>query len=82
VSRFRGRLCVANSVDGSARRATVLLTLATGLDSGLGLRSATEVAVAAAAYSVGTSGVVPSLPRLSDLAERVRSLLAQAGHAG
>jgi ribokinase len=54
-------------------------TLATGLASGLSLGDATGVAVTAAAYSVGTRGVVPSLPRLSDLPEGVRSLLAQAG---
>jgi ribokinase len=56
--------------------------LATGLASGLGLRAAAEVAVVAATYSVGAHGVVPSLPRLSDLPDGVRSSLMQARRSG
>ncbi len=56
-------------------------TLATGLACGLSLGEATDVAVAAATYSVGTRGVVPSLPRLSDLPARVRAMLVPAGPA-
>jgi ribokinase len=53
--------------------------LATALGRGTGLRAAAEVAVAAASLSVAARGVVPSLPRLSDLPESLRALLATAG---
>ncbi len=56
--------------------------LATGLAAGLSLRDATDVAVVAAAHSVGTRGVVPSLARLADLPDRVQSLLAQPRRRG
>ena len=56
--------------------------LATALACGLDLRAAAEVAVAAASYSVGISAVVPSLPRLSDLPERLRSWMLPAGPPG
>jgi ribokinase len=56
--------------------------LATGLACGLGVRAAAEVAVAAAAHSVGIIAVVPSLPRLSDLPERLRSWLLPVGPPG
>jgi ribokinase len=54
--------------------------LATGLARGLELRAAAEVAVSAAAYSVGISSVVPSLPRAADLPGHVQALMG--GRAG
>jgi len=56
--------------------------LATGLAWGLGLGPAAEVAVVAAAFSVGISAVVPSLPHLADLPARLQSLLLPAGPPG